>query len=1648
MKTMASRLLLALTGTLILLAVPSRTSAQSYYYSFGAYPWTTPIPVPGGYMDAANGNLHIAIPIASVPERGRIPFVASLVYDSHIWQQALVGGAKTWQPTNVSSVPTAWGGWRLVTSTGTGARVSYSTNNSQCEQSNGNIEIYYNYSQYYPFRWTSPEGHVITFDNQTVDNWGYNPCMASIPSSTGHAIDGSGYSIAVTNYTTAVVYAPDGTQVYPNVKDTNGNYYSAPNSNGDVTDTLGQMPMTTAANGNTTTYKVLNSTGGTSTFTVTTGSIPAHTSFGQSGVTECTTSCNVTVIQSIGLPDGTSYQFAYDQGSTGTHYGTLTGMTLPTGGTISYTNEIFKDAFGNYYLYLSGSTAGSGTWSYSPQVITTCGTTCSQKMIVTQPSGDQKQYTFTMHSSAMLNTSAMWNTAVDSYTGSVSSGTLLRKVSTAYSTAAPIQPIQVTTTYPLPSGSLSKQAKITWDTTNYGNVVKLAEWLFEPTSFSSTADRTTAFAYLANSNNTMVNKQTQVAVYAGSSTTASSETVTNYDEVATSSQTGAVNHDDTNFGTSYSPRGNPTSIVRSPIVSGLDLKTVLAYDMTGQVKQVTDPNVNITKFSYTDNYFKDSSSGQTTTTASGNTNAYVTQITLPSTWTISFGYFLGSGKVANKMDQNGAKSTFDFMDCGTSDCLDRPSQTVLPTGWSVFSYSTPSGYETQVDKYLGIADTSPSAGCSSCRHDQLNLDNLGRVSTRVLVSDIEGADTVTTSYDSASSVHNVTNPERTASSSTDGSDTYSYDGLGRIIKVLHTDATYSLAYYGANVTAGVGGITAQLCPASTYGYGFPALFVDEAAKKRQTWTDAFGRNIEVDEPDNSGNLTLKTCYTHDVLGNLTKVTQGTQTRSYTYDGLSRATQAVTPESGTVKYGYTTSSGTLCSGSPSAACSRTDARNIITTYAYDNLNRLTGISYTGSTPAVTYTYDSGTNQKGFRTGMTDGSGSAIWTYNAMGWPLTESRIIKVGSSNTSNSISYTYNQDGSLAALTYPSGRTITYSTSNAQRLLSAKDIGNSIQYAVTASYAPPGEVNGVFYGPAGGITEKSAYNSRLEVTSTSATVGSATAQSLTFDYASPTGNNGTITSIQNNAPSGIGESFTYDSLDRILTAATSTTSGAGCWGNSFGPVGPPPPGPPDDAWSNLTQINVTQCTAGSLSVIASSASNQVTTTGYLYDLSGNMTQEASAFTYTYQYDAENHLTQASGMFGGPWNYVHDGKGLRVQKSTSASNGTLYWRAITGVTIAETDTTGSTTNSAYEEYIFFGGQRIASRTASGTVNYYYADQVGSTVTMTDASGNRCYQATFTPYGEEHTAQTPTCSTNYKFTGYERDAETGLDYAFARFYNSRLGRFMGPDPLAGGIHDPQSLNRYAYTINNPTNFADPTGLCSPAGPNCLPPPPPPSNNCTIDGAPATCDQAEELLSSGAGAECPGICGPLTGSNGYLYLRSLSTEGWGYINPLNGDVFYGGSEYGLPDLGEGNDTVPAGSAVVGSAGGSGTLTCPQKRILNAIPGAQLSNPPYDVNQGGHEQMGISTTAADLTAAGFAPFSLFGANGYRDSAVFWSIHVNGQYGAQLTANGPFTSIQAHIDLFNPSTGLFGILGHATWDLGIGSLFFHHSSALDPSCH
>jgi RHS repeat-associated protein len=109
------------------------------------------------------------------------------------------------------------------------------------------------------------------------------------------------------------------------------------------------------------------------------------------------------------------------------------------------------------------------------------------------------------------------------------------------------------------------------------------------------------------------------------------------------------------------------------------------------------------------------------------------------------------------------------------------------------------------------------------------------------------------------------------------------------------------------------------------------------------------------------------------------------------------------------------------------------------------------------------------------------------------------------------------------------------------------------------------------------------------------------------------------------------------------------------------------------------------------------------------------------------------------------------------------------------------------------------------------HFYSADHLGTARVITNGQGAVQNASEFYPFGQEPGASDPV--NHYKFTGYERDAESGLDYASARHYNSGMGRFMSPDPSGLGYADqtnPQSFNLYSYVMNNPLSNTDPTGM----------------------------------------------------------------------------------------------------------------------------------------------------------------------------------------------------------------------------------------------
>jgi RHS repeat-associated protein len=166
----------------------------------------------------------------------------------------------------------------------------------------------------------------------------------------------------------------------------------------------------------------------------------------------------------------------------------------------------------------------------------------------------------------------------------------------------------------------------------------------------------------------------------------------------------------------------------------------------------------------------------------------------------------------------------------------------------------------------------------------------------------------------------------------------------------------------------------------------------------------------------------------------------------------------------------------------------------------------------------------------------------------------------------------------------------------------------------------------------------------------------------------------------------------------------------------------------------------------------------------------------------------------------------------VKQANSA--GTVYdlWSSALGEPVAEIV---GDTGAIFQCYIYnAGGQMVALLSNNGGFYWAHQDHLGSARKLTDSSGAIIYRGEFDPHGQV-VLEIPNGSylNSHKFTGYEREWSTNLDYAKARMYNHNRARFMQPDPLglrAAELTVPQSLNLYGYVGNDPINYVDPDGL----------------------------------------------------------------------------------------------------------------------------------------------------------------------------------------------------------------------------------------------
>ncbi|MFE1797716.1 SpvB/TcaC N-terminal domain-containing protein [Streptomyces sp. NPDC059517] len=292
---------------------------------------------------------------------------------------------------------------------------------------------------------------------------------------------------------------------------------------------------------------------------------------------------------------------------------------------------------------------------------------------------------------------------------------------------------------------------------------------------------------------------------------------------------------------------------------------------------------------------------------------------------------------------------------------------------------------------------------------------------------------------------------------------------------------------------------------------------------------------------------------------------------------------------------------------------------------------------------------------------------------------------------------------------------------------------------------------------------------------------------------------------QNNAPDatvGYRETYTYDPVGNLLNLNHQVTTGRAppSWRRVFAVADPSPENWAEAANNQLISVH--------------NAGQSVVPLGY--DKAGNMITETDTRAYTWDHLGRLASFKISAGRGTSVTarYLYAADGMRVKKWVRRGNeGSLdestlylgdsehhYWKAQDG----GHNSLLHVKDGAKRISIVRTGTDVHPDDASPPVRYEIADQLGSAVLSLDHTGAWTNREEYFPYGE--TSFGSFARKRYRFTGMERDEESGLAYHAARYYMCSIGRWISPDPLAVTA----GLRPYSYVRGNPARFEDPSGL----------------------------------------------------------------------------------------------------------------------------------------------------------------------------------------------------------------------------------------------
>lgn len=568
----------------------------------------------------------------------------------------------------------------------------------------------------------------------------------------------------------------------------------------------------------------------------------------------------------------------------------------------------------------------------------------------------------------------------------------------------------------------------------------------------------------------------------------------------------------------------------------------------------------------------------------------------------------------------------------------------------------------------------------------------------------------------------------------------------------------------------------------TYSYGDRTVTKVENGRSYTTTYDAWGNVKSSSDPESS------VTYTYYSNGRPHTANSEGSTVAMTYDIAGNQTSIADPDAGTVTYDY---------DALRRIKRQTDARGIVTTYAYDAADRITQKSINGT--ATTYTYGTSGSAVNCLTSMQRGGQSVSYSYNSSGKVVQETRTMTGESPLT---FSYEYSGDA-LAYATYPNGfwiqnnhdgfgHTLGISLDGGTNVwyLDSSDgqddlikIGGSLHYADDPYADDPDMQDDPIYSyyaqeyfdvPSPSVTRSVHRDSKGFPASYTVSSGNSTVSQLTFSHDPVTGNLLSRTGMVSQQ-----ESFGYDSLDRLTGVTTGSTPTMTMQyddnGNITGKTGLG-----SYYYSNGSTHPHAVTAVDNTSALIPSASQQVT-----YNELGkvaSVTEGDYTMEFTYGPDEQR------------W------------KSVLKHNGTVVREILYAGSYERVTEAGATRHYCYMEG---GAVNISEGNSDGTTYIMVTDNLGSIVKLVDIDGNTDFAASYDAWGRQTVASGNAISFHRGYTGHEMMPEFGLINMNGRLYDPILGRFLSPDNYVQMPDFSQSFNRYSYCLNNPLKYTDPDG-----------------------------------------------------------------------------------------------------------------------------------------------------------------------------------------------------------------------------------------------